>query len=365
MIAIIGGGPIGCFLGSLLAKQGLDVCVYEEHDVIGQPVQCTGIVTGKIREIIEIKDDFIVNKLNKAKVNSLNNSVDLELSEELVLDREVFDQYMAKKALQNGAKIALNHKFIGIEDDNILFSKDNKIIKVKADKIIGADGPLSAVAKSANIFENRLFYTGIQARVKDKFDAQCYETYLGSICHDFFGWVVPESNEVARVGVASRSSPIKYFNKFLELKGIKEEDIIDKQGGLIPIYDKNIAVQKDNVFLVGDAAGHVKATTGGGLVPGLRAAKILADCIVKDKNYRKELKKLKREMWIHLKVRQILNNFDDKDYDKLVEIIGKEKIQDILRKHDRDSPFKILKVVLAEPRLLLYIKKLNFFSPIS
>ena len=366
MIAIIGGGPIGCFLGALLAKGRLDVCIYEEHGVIGQPVQCTGIVTGKIREIIDVKDDFIVNKLDKAKVNSLNNSVDLELSEELVLDRQGFDQYMAKKAINNGAKIALNHKFLGVEEDKILFSnEDSKIIRVKADKIIGADGPLSAVAKSADMFADRKFYTGIQARVKGRFDNKGYETYLGNICPGFFGWVVPESNEVARIGVASRSNAIEYFNKFLELKGIKKEDIIDKQGGLIPIYDKKTEVQKGNVFLVGDAAGHVKATTGGGLVPGLRAAEILADCIINGKNYRKELKKLNREMWIHLKTRQMLNNFNDKDYDGLVHMINNGKVKEALQKHDRDSPFKILrKVVFAEPKLLGFIRKLNLFSPI-
>jgi geranylgeranyl reductase family protein len=365
MIAVIGGGPVGCFIAGLLAKQRLDVCIYEEHGIIGQPVQCTGIVTGRIREIIDVKDEFIVNKLNKVKVNSLNNSAELGLSEELVLDRTGFDQYLAEKAAADGAKIALNHKFIGIKDDDVLFSKEDKIIKVKADKIIGADGPLSSVAKSIGIFGNREFYTGIQARVRGKFDRNTYETYFGSICPGFFGWVVPESDSVARMGMASRNNPKEYFDKFLRLKGISEEDIIDKQGGLIPIYNKDIEVQKDNIFLVGDAACHVKATTGGGLVPGLRAAKILADCIINEKYYSKELKKLNRDMWIHLIIRQTLNNFSDKDYDKLIDLIGKDKVQEILKNNDRDSPFRMLrKVVFAEPKLLLYIRKLNFFSPV-
>jgi geranylgeranyl reductase family protein len=359
MIAIIGGGPVGCFLAGLLAEKGLDVSIYEEHGVIGQPVQCTGIVTGKIKEIIELKNEFIVNKLSKVKVNSLNNSVDLELSEEIVLDRASFDQYMAKKALDDGAKIALNHKFLGIEDNNLLFSnEDNNIIKIKAEKIIGADGPLSEVAKACNIFGKREFYTGIQARVNGKFDDKCYETHFGSICNGFFGWVVPESNEIARVGVASRNNPKQYFDKFLRLNKTKNKDIIDKQGGLIPVYNKSVCIQNKDVFLVGDAACQVKATTGGGLVPGLRAAKILADCIINNKDYEKELSKLKRELWIHLKIRQMLNNFSDKDYDKLVSLVDNEKVKDILKKHNRDTLFSMIKqIISAEPRLLLYIRK--------
>ncbi|MBW2965614.1 NAD(P)/FAD-dependent oxidoreductase, partial [Candidatus Woesearchaeota archaeon] len=341
MIVIIGAGPIGCFVASLLAKEGKKVCVYEEHDIIGEPVQCTGIVTGKIKEIIKIKKEFIVNKLSKVKVHSLNNSVELELSEELVLDRMKFDQYLAKKAVYSGARIVLNHKFTGIEEGKAVFldKRNNKTVKVKAEKIIGADGPLSSVAKSVNMFENREFYTGIQARVSGKFDSNCYETYFGSTCPDFFGWVVAESNDTARVGVACKSYPRQYFKEFLRLRGLKEEDIIEKQGGLIPVYNKNIEVQKDNIFLVGDAAGHVKATTGGGLVPGLKAAKILADCIVNNKDYKKELKQLERELWIHLKIRQVLNNFSDKDYDKLIDLVSKDKIKEIFKKHSRDSPF--------------------------
>lgn len=360
MIVIVGGGPIGCFLGSLLAEKGLDVNIYEEHAVIGNPVQCTGIVTSKIKDIIALKDEFIVNKLNKVKINSLNNSVDLELSEELVLDRMKFDQYMAKKALDNGAKIVLNHKFRGVEEGNAVFFDKEKgeNIRIKADKIIGADGPLSAVAKSAGIFENREFYSGIQVRVKGSFDDKCYETYFGSMCSDFFAWIVPESNEFARVGMASRDNPKENFDKFLGLKGLKKEDIIDKQGGLIPVYDKNILLQKGNVFLVGDAASHVKATTGGGLVPGLKAATILADCIVNSKDYDKELKKLNRELWVHLKIRKILNNFSDKDYDKLVNLLGKEKVKEVLKNNNRDSPFRVLKkAIFAEPKLLGFIRK--------
>ena len=44
MISIIGAGPAGSYLASLLRKE--EVEVFEEHDKIGLPVQCTGITTG-------------------------------------------------------------------------------------------------------------------------------------------------------------------------------------------------------------------------------------------------------------------------------------------------------------------------------
>ena len=77
-----------------------------------------------------------------------------------------------------------------------------------------------------------------------------------------------------------------------------------------------------------------------------------------NKDYTKELGKLKKELWIHQKIRKILNNFTDKDYDKLIDLINKDKVKEILKKQDRDSPFSLLKqVIFAEPRFLLFMRK--------
>ncbi|MEM4264021.1 MAG: NAD(P)-binding protein, partial [Candidatus Woesearchaeota archaeon] len=43
MISIIGAGPVGSFAAYLLAKAGFEVSIFEEHEKIGLPVQCTGL----------------------------------------------------------------------------------------------------------------------------------------------------------------------------------------------------------------------------------------------------------------------------------------------------------------------------------
>ena len=130
--------------------------------------------------------------------------------------------------------------------------------------------------------------------------------------------------------VDKSSIEIPEIFKHIISKGVKEEEIIDYQAGLIPIYDKKSVINRGNVYLVGDAAGQVKATTGGGLVPGLKAAKILADCLINKKDYQKEIKKLNKKLWLHLKLREILNKFSNKDYDNLVKLMKKKKI-DLLK----------------------------------
>jgi len=110
--------------------------------------------------------------------------------------------------------------------------------------------------------------------------------------------------------------------------------------------------------LIGDAATHVKATTGGGIIPSLKAAHTLSDCIVNHKDYNREFKKKSgRELLLHLKIRNILNKFSDKDYDYLLKLMSQEKVKKILKKYDRDTPIPlVLNLLLREPRFLLYSK---------
>ncbi len=358
IIAVIGAGPIGCYLGYLLAKQNKEVSIYEEHPVIGKPMQCTGIVTQEFAKIIKPKKEFIINQLKKQRLFSKHQTAELP-SKDIVLDRTKLDKYLARKALKAGAKIHLNAKFLGMTKDFIVLAgKQNKIIKIRPKLIIGSDGPFSEVAHANNIFNNRQFYTGLQARVKGNFQKGTYETYFGSICPGFFAWLVPESEKTARIGLASRKNTAMLFQRFLKAKNIKNRQIIDRQAGLIPIFNKNIKIRDKNVFLVGDAAAQLKATTGGGLVPGLKAAEILADCIINKKNYEKEIRKLNRQLQAHLIIRRALDKFKDNDWDSLIKSIKDGKIRKILHITDRDNPITLLfKLAIAKPRLLSFLRK--------
>lgn len=321
-------------------------------------MHCTGIVTQELARIVELKKEFVVNKLSKQRIFSKHQAAELP-AKDIVLDRTAFDCYLAEKAVKAGAEIVLNRKFLGLTKDFIVLAdKGNKLIKVRPERVIGADGPFSEVARANNMFNCRQFYTGLQVRVRGNFNKDTYETYLGSICPDFFAWVVPESSETARIGLASRTNAANLLQRFLKLKNIRKEQIISRHAGLIPVFNPRIKVQDDYIFLVGDAAAQLKATTGGGLVPGLKAAKVLADCILNSRDYEKELKQLNRQLWMHSFVRRILNRFTDNDWDNLVKIIKNKKIKDILYDIDRDNPIKLLlKLAAAKPGLLSFLRK--------
>ena len=364
MINIIGAGPAGCYAAYLLAKQGKEVNVFEEHKEVGIPVQCTGITTAHLEDLAEIKKDFLVNKVNTARVYSKNNFIDFRLKEEnIILDRKMFDQHLAKKTKKAGARIFLNHKFLGKKKEFILIKdiKKNKIKKIKTRILIGADGPLSKVSKLIN--KNKIdFWTGLQARIKIKTNKNIFETHLGSICPKFFAWVVPENEKIARIGLATKKSTNYHFKKFLKLKNIGQKDIIGYQAGVIPVYNPKLKIKnkENNIFLVGDAATQVKATTGGGIIPALLSSKILVNSITKNKNYEKEFKKtVGKDLFISLKIRNALNKFRDKDYDFLISLFKNEKAKSLIEEYDREFPSRfMIKLLATEPRFLYFVKYL-------
>jgi len=356
MISVIGAGPAGSYVSYLLAKGGEKVNLYEEHSEIGKPVQCTGITTSYLKDIIK-EDKFVLNEIKKVRVISPNKSeIDFNLGKKnLVIDREKFDKKVFDMARDEGVKVFLKHKFIGCEfKDNKINMKINKKV-IETDYLVGADGPLSSVAKSCDIFGKRSFLVGVQARVRGKWDPDVFSVYFGnSIAPGFFAWIVPESEKVARVGLATKDDPSNYFKKFVNGK------IIDKQGGVIPIYDHKVVSSKDNVFLVGDSAMQIKNTTGGGVYPGLVCAEELSKSILEKKNYEKNWKKrIGKELKTGAKIRNILNKFSDNDYDSLMELTKKDQIRNLIEKHDREFPSKFLfKMILKEPRFLKFSKKL-------
>jgi geranylgeranyl reductase family protein len=351
IVSIIGAGPCGCFLGYLLASNGFKVNIYEEHPEIGKPLQCAGIVTSSLTKIMEIPQDIILNRINKARIHSPKGYLRLDLNQNIILDRISFDQWLAELARKAGAKIHLNHRFIRYSKPSITLKHNNNIKYTSTDYLIGADGPLSEVAKYVR--KPVKLWTGIQIRAKlENENIVDFYPYIGT-----FAWVIPENKNVARIGLLAKSNATKIFQRFLTNLG--NPKIIDRQAGLVPIYQKKVN-SRNNIYLMGDAAAQVKATTGGGIIQGLIAAKCLAKSIIDNEDYEKLLKEnLEKDLRLHRRIRKILDNFKPDDYTKLIRFMGKEKVKQIMKEFDRDYPRRyLIKLIIAQPRLLYFLTKL-------
>ncbi|MBI5393420.1 NAD(P)/FAD-dependent oxidoreductase [Candidatus Woesearchaeota archaeon] len=367
-VAIIGAGPVGSYLGYLLAKNNIQTTIYEEHSQIGAPIQCTGILTPSITELMKLDNEFVVNRMNNAEIFSENQNLRIRIKD-IIVDRTKFDAHIARMAEQAGATIKTAHKFFGIKDGRLLFKKKDdtiETIQTKPDFLIGADGPNSSIAKIINPTAKIKYYIGKQAVIKNNYEKDTFQVYLGNdVAPKFFGWSVPENEDFSRIGVATIEPPSKYFDILLEKikqkTNFEQKNVISYQGGLIPIYDPKFKVSMYDrinnmqLAIIGDAALHVKATTGGGIIPGMRAAIPLTEHILKKKSYESGLTQINRELKLHLLLRNTLNKFTNKDYDDLLALLKNPRLKEELHKTDRDSSTKlIMKLLIKEPRLLRY-----------
>ncbi len=354
MVLIAGAGPSGSYLAYLLAKEGFNVRVLEEHFTIGKPVQCTGVVTEAINDVLKLDSSIIVNKIKKVKVYFNRDSVEVDIGKgDYILDRCKFDRYLGEMAESAGAEILFKHRLNSatIENEKVKCNTNKGVIEDEI--LVGADGPYSRVGNSFNMLNGRKYKTAIQYRVKGNFEDEVYKIYLG---YGEFGWVVPENKNSARVGIVGEGNLNLIFKKLLKV--IKINKILENQTGMIPLFNFNTPLSYKNVYLIGDAAGLVKGSTHGGIVYGLNAGKILAKVIKEGGNYDKEVKKkIGKELWISLKIRQMMSYFKDGDYEYLMRLFKQEKVLELMQKYNRDFPSKFLvKLLLTEPRFLKFLK---------
>ncbi len=369
-ISVIGAGPGGGFSAYLLAKAGMDVQVFEEHKTIGEPVACTGVITGDVMaHRLRLPKELIVNKISKARIFSPDGQhIEVRLKNDIIIDRAGFDRHVSSIAKDAGAKFFTNHRFESLErgsDKIVVAVKDktkNEAKKIESDYLIGADGPVSSVAKAAGLYGNRKFYSGIQVTLPVEND-NVIDFYPSE---DGIAWVVPENDGIARVGIAANKEANSYFKRFITGVAGKdyEKKIIGWQAGPIPIYDPRLksATKDGRILLVGDAATMVKAPTLGGINQSLMGAESAAQAIVNGGNYEKLWKrKMGMDLYISLMMRKAMERFSNKDYNRLVGRFAKEKNRQLLEKYDRDEPRKFaLKLLMREPGLLLLARKAWF-----
>lgn len=354
MTLIIGGGGAGLDYAYLAKTRHpeSEVTVIEEHTETGKPVQCTGILTNEIEKLMTPEEirKITLNKITKTKVFSPNNHVTIPISTNYIICNVTFIKHLSQKADKAGVNIMEGYRYQGNngQKTTIRDLKTKELLELKTNKLIGADGPSSQVARSNNLYGKREFLTGVQARVEiDGFDPSQIDFYphIGE-----YAWFTPESDKIARIGVAARKNAKQIFDDFIKKYPGK---IIEMQGGPIPLHKPNTKIlsktKNHTVALLGDAALQIKNTTGGGIIPGMKAAKALAEGT---DTYQKNLKSLNKELYIHYILNKAFGKYTGKDWDSLVRKAGNPKIQEILQKTNRDNATKMLLKLATQPSMI-------------
>ena len=365
VINVIGAGPAGLHCAALLGEEGFEISVFEEHGTIGRPVQCAGLVSKTGIESLGIElGNSVVNEVQGAKIFSPGNEcITVERNETVayVLDRLVFDQLLYKKAKRLGAEIKTDSKLIDVRNNSLFMQSSGHGELLKSKITVGADGPNSVVRHSLfpKLFEKE-FVHAFQIRAEGRFNKKLVEMHFGEFAPGFFAWLVPESSSIARIGLGVKlgGNAAEAMNDFLQQKQLKVRTL-SKSSALIPIAAPAKQLIAGSVLLVGDAAAQTKATTGGGLVFGLRAAQACAETIANHLKhqhsldaYARNLQGINKELALHWKIYSYIQGLKPNQFDSLFRKAKDAGVEQFLREYgDMDKPSLFMRKILFKPKM--------------
>lgn len=356
-VVIIGGGPGGLSVARSLATLGRSVTVLEEHDTIGSPVHCTGVLAADALGALSLPAESVLNPLATVKfVAPSGHSFEYTTAttEAVVIDRAMFDAAMAGRAELAGAIVWRGRRVTAIDP------------AADAVRITLADGETvtartAVLACGANYtFQRRLGFgmpsTFLQsAQLELPADRPGdVEMHFGSeIAPKGFAWAVPVKRSYgtfARIGVMADGDASEYFSRMLarvrERWSVAVPDTLSPRRRMLPLGGVRRSYG-DRVLAVGDAAGLVKPTTGGGIyysvVSGEIAAEVLHGALAGNdlsaaalRDYERRWRaRFQSEFKAQLALRSVAQRMRDTDIDALFDLAKTDGILPLVRKTAR------------------------------
>jgi len=289
-VLVVGAGPGGSTASYVLSKSGAKVLMVDIKRKPGVPVQCAEFVPLQLKhrfpeffpqEVIsqEVKD--MVHFTPWGEVVSMP-------SEGFVLHRDRFDANIANLACKNGTQLLLRARFLGFEDGKVWLENIDRREKfwVKADFVIGADGPRSKVSKltgehTTSFLATAQFTVPLREPIGDLL------IYFRDYIPGGYGWVFPKK-DLANVGVGidphypvNVMDSLRKFFAEVASEGLVEDRILGRTGGWIPAEGVKGPL-RGNVLLVGDAGGFCHPITGGGIANAVYTGAMAGEAILQD-----------------------------------------------------------------------------------
>ncbi len=288
-VLIVGGGPSGNNAALKLSKLGHSVAVLDWRHGLGDKL-CTGIIGRECAELYAPDERDVIHKARSATVVAPSGKMHTVVKDEpqaYIIDRVSYVKSIAERAAEAGAKYALGERVTAIQrnaDGVTVRTGGREAVKSwQAKAIVIASGFSSPLLGMAGLgrTSRSAFMLGCQAVVEAR-DLPGTEVYLGQkIAPGAFGWLVPFSHSKALIGIVSRqklNGHMRDFVSVLQDVGKVGSVVKEEQRWGIPLkpIERTYA---DRAIAVGDAAGLVKPTTGGGIYYSLLSGEMAAQTL--------------------------------------------------------------------------------------
>ncbi len=360
-VVVVGAGIVGLSAARFIAEKGIEVDVYDSKRFVDEgAAKASGILSAN--GLGSLKLDYsasIVNSLKGARLHAAGSTISVKSSkvEAHVVDRGLLAKAAERSAREAGASIHLRER---LDRPRILqmASERNAVL-------VGADGAVSNVASAFGFpgIDDYVLTYKAEADVTGPIDRGSVDIFFSNrIAKGLFGWAVPYSGSRVEIGIgvssAQKITGKRAFEMLVSsgvLGNMHIKKVHDGYASMIPLKRRAITV-KGNVALVGDAAGQVKATTGGGIVFGVGCAKILADAVAEAAHNGGSLSSYERA-WrkaygADLRMHRMIHGYYTRAGDRylgatfsLMRGLGFERF--FSRHGDMDSPMRMVKSLLT------------------
>ena len=388
-VLVVGGGPIGGQTARHLASKGHDVLLVEEHKRVGEPVQCAGLFTPRIFDLVDFPLSRVhLNDIRGAHVWSpKGHMIELDGGQTMAvaIDRGEFDRLCVESAQRAGAEVRTQVKAVAARRhadgvDVTLLQADGSETVESARLLIGADGVQSQVAKWFGIPRAREVIPCYGAQVEGtRLPSKVVQMWVGEHrAPGFFSWMIPTDPDgktgKVEVGVdikAPRAASYYYRQmwqepevaRFLEKDAKSCFDIC----ACIPLGPIK-KTHAERVAVVGDAAAQTKPTSGGGVYTGLVCAGHLAETasLALEEDDLSETRlgeyhdawydEIGRELYVGWRLRKAFMHLKDEQVNELFELLDDRELLGMVNSlGDIDYPSKLAKPLLKKaPQLFKY-----------
>ncbi|UCC91646.1 MAG: NAD(P)/FAD-dependent oxidoreductase [Candidatus Aenigmatarchaeota archaeon] len=386
-VVVVGAGPAGSSVARFCAERGFKVLVAEKRQEIGSPKRCgEGLSKSAIEKMgIKLDDSWKSRTIKGASIYAPNGkkiTVDFEGPEGWVIERKLFDKYLAKLASKAGAKIITKTEVFEVEREGGTVTarmiSGGREFEVQCKILVACDGVESRVARMLGI-NTTLSLADIASCAQFEMsgidiDPDRIELYFGNeIAPGGYMWIFPKGENTANVGIGvrkpySKKSALAYLKEFIrERDSLRKGSVIEVNSGGVPVGGFLERMVGDNLMVVGDAAHQVNPIHGGGIaesyVAGMIAGEVIARAFEKNDFSGKFLsvyenewgKQRGRKLRKILKLRNVVESLTDGELNWLSEYLKGEELVDFARA----SGFKRLALILMKkPKLAKLARKL-------
>ena len=299
-VLVVGAGPGGGSAALHSARAGLSVILIEDHAEIGTPVHCgeclSDIAVANLE--LDIPDSVISKRVDGIRV-IFPDGTEKKLSESgYVLEKHLFEQWIANEAVAQGATLNLNHKLTAmtrIEKDGEfqgwLCEGKGAAFPITTKVIIDASGVAGVCSKLTKLNERPKVIAGMQYEMLDVPTDGYLDFYIWpKYAKKGYLWMIPKCDGRANVGLVSEEKKgiIKDLDSFIEHTHFSDLEVVNPPwrdnarsvrgfGGTIPISGPHERTYADGLLLVGDAAGFTSPLFEGGSHLALKSAVFAAE----------------------------------------------------------------------------------------